>query len=41
MNETGLGQGDLDKFKVVGANLNDCLHKFKPNELMIEPYGLN
>ena len=41
MNEAGLGQGDLDKIKVVGADLNDYLHKFKPNELMIEPYGLH
>ncbi len=41
MNKAGLGQGYLHKIKVVGADLNDCLHKFKPNELMIEPYGLN
>lgn len=40
MNEAGMGQGDLDKIKVLGANLNDCLFKFKPNDAMIEPYGL-
>jgi uncharacterized protein (DUF362 family) len=41
MNEAGMGQGDLDKINVLGANLNDCLYKFKPNEGMIEPYGLD
>lgn len=41
MNEAGLGQGDLDKIKVLGANLDDCLFKFKPNEGLIDTYGLN
>ena len=41
MNEAGMGQGDLDKINVLGANLTDCLYKFKPNEGMIEPYGLD
>lgn len=40
MNEAGMGQGDLDKINVIGANVNECLFKFKPNEAMIEPYGL-
>jgi uncharacterized protein (DUF362 family) len=40
MNEAGMGQGDLDKINVIGANLNDCLFKFKPNDAMIKPYGL-
>jgi len=41
MNEAGLGQGDLDKIRVVGANLKDCLYKFKPNPALVEAYGLN
>lgn len=41
MNEAGMGQGDLDKINVMGAKLNDCLYKFKPNEGMIKPYGLD
>lgn len=40
MNEAGMGQGDLDKIRVLGANLNDCLFKFKPNKNMIVPYSL-
>jgi uncharacterized protein (DUF362 family) len=40
MNEAGLGQGDLDKINVVGANLNNCLFKFKPHKDLAEPYGL-
>ncbi len=41
MNEAGMGQGDLDKINVLGANLNDCLFKFKPNRGLIQAYGLN
>jgi uncharacterized protein (DUF362 family) len=40
MNEAGMGQGDLDKISVMGANLSDCLFKFKPHSLLAEPYGL-
>ena len=40
MNEAGLGQGDLDKINVVGANINDCLYKFKPHKDLAEVYGL-
>jgi uncharacterized protein (DUF362 family) len=40
MNEAGMGQGDLDKIHVIGANLNECLFKFKPHSLLAEPYGL-
>jgi uncharacterized protein (DUF362 family) len=40
MNEAGMGQGDLDKINVIGANLNECLFKFKPHSLLAEPYGL-
>jgi len=40
MNEAGLGQGDLDKINVIGANLSECLFKFKPHSLLTEPYGL-
>jgi uncharacterized protein (DUF362 family) len=40
MNEAGMGQGDLDKVNVIGANLNDCLFKFKPHSMLVEAYGL-
>jgi uncharacterized protein (DUF362 family) len=40
MNEAGMGQGDLDKINVIGANLNECLFKFKPHSMLAEPYGL-
>ena len=40
MNEAGMGQGDLDKIQVIGTALNDCLYKFRPNDLLLEPYGL-
>jgi len=40
MNEAGMGQGDLDKINVIGANLKDCLFKFKPHSMLAEPYGL-
>ena len=40
MNEAGLGQGDLDKINVLGANLNDCLFRFKPHEAVAKAYGL-
>lgn len=40
MNEAGLGQGDLDKINVLGANLSDCQFKFRPNEALVDAYGL-
>ena len=40
MNEAGLGQGDLDKINVVGANLEECLFKFKPHHIIARAYGL-
>ena len=40
MNEAGMGQGDLDKINVLGANLDACLFKFKPNKMLAEAYGL-
>jgi uncharacterized protein (DUF362 family) len=40
MNEAGMGQGDLDKIKVIGTNLNECLFRFKPHSMLAEPYGL-
>jgi uncharacterized protein (DUF362 family) len=40
MNEAGMGQGELDKINVVGAPLDQCLYKFKPNEKMAELYDL-
>jgi uncharacterized protein (DUF362 family) len=40
MNEAGMGQGDLDKINVIGANLNECLFKFKPHSMLAESYGL-
>ncbi len=40
MNEAGMGQGDLDKIQVIGTDLNDCLYKFRPNDLLLKPYGL-
>ena len=41
MNEAGMGQGDLDKIRVVGTPLDQCLYKFKAHEKMTELYGLN
>lgn len=41
MNEAGMGQGDLDKINVIGANLNDNLYKFKPHSMLVEPYGFS
>ncbi len=40
MNEAGMGQGDLDKINVLGADLNACLFKFKPHSKLAEAYGL-
>ena len=35
-----MGQGDLDKINVLGADLNACLFKFKPHSRLAEAYGL-
>jgi len=40
MAEAGMGQGDLDKIKVLGTPLEKCQYHFKPHDKMVEPYGL-
>jgi len=40
MAEAGMGQGDLDKIKVLGTPLEQCQYHFKPHDKMVEPYGL-
>jgi len=40
MYEAGMGQGDLEKIQILGTDIKECLYKFKPNDLMIKPYGL-
>jgi len=40
MAEAGMGQGDMTKVQVVGTPLDQCQYKFKPNEKIIESYGL-
>ncbi len=41
MAEAGMGQGDMAKVQVVGTPLDQCQYKFKPNEKIIESYGLS
>ena len=40
MAQAGMGQGDLSKIEVLGTPPEQCQFHFKPNERMIEPYGL-
>jgi uncharacterized protein (DUF362 family) len=40
MAEAGMGQGDLTKVQVLGTPVDQCQYKFKPNEKIIESYGL-
>ncbi|MCX6575198.1 MAG: DUF362 domain-containing protein [Candidatus Aminicenantes bacterium] len=40
MNEAGLGQGDLEKIKVLGTPLDQCLYHFKVDEKTAEIYKL-
>jgi len=40
MAEAGMGQGDLAKVQVVGTPAEQCQFKFKPNEKLVEAYGL-
>ena len=40
MAEAGMGQGDLDKIEVLGTPAEQCQYDFKPNQRLIEPYGL-
>lgn len=40
MHEAGMGQGDLDKINILGANLNDCLFHFEPHPMLGPAYGL-
>ena len=41
MAEAGMGQGDLAKVQVLGTPVEQCQYKFKPNEKIIESYGLS
>ncbi|NIP26854.1 MAG: DUF362 domain-containing protein [Phycisphaerae bacterium] len=38
MAEAGMGQGDLDKIKVLGTPIEQCQYHFKAHKRMIEPY---
>jgi len=40
MSEAGMGQGDLDKIKVLGTPLDQCLYHFKVDEKTAEIYKL-
>jgi uncharacterized protein (DUF362 family) len=40
MDEAGLGQGDLEKIKVLGTPLDQCLYHFKVDEKTAEIYKL-
>ncbi len=40
MDEAGLGQGDLEKIKVLGTPLDQCLYHFKVDEKTAEIYRL-
>ncbi len=40
MAEAGMGQGDLTKVQVLGTPLDQCQYKFKPNQKLVESYGL-
>ena len=40
MAEAGMGQGELGKIEVLGTPPEQCQYHFKPNERLIEPYGL-
>ena len=38
--EAGMGQGNLDKIKVLGTPPEQCQYHFKPHNRMVEPYNL-
>jgi len=40
MAAAGMGQGDIDKVRLLGTPLEQCLTKYKPNEKMAELYKL-
>jgi uncharacterized protein (DUF362 family) len=40
MAEAGMGQGSLEKIKILGTPLGQCLYKFKPHQKMAEVYKL-
>jgi len=40
MNEAGMGQSDLEKIKVLGTPLDQCLYHFKVDEKTAEIYKL-
>jgi len=41
MAEANMGQGDLDKIKIVGTPLDNCQYRFKPHKKMAEIYNLS
>ena len=40
MTEAGLGQGEIEKIRVLGTPLDQCLYHYKPHEEMAELYKL-
>jgi uncharacterized protein (DUF362 family) len=40
MSRAGMGQGDLEKIRLIGTALDQCLYKFKPHKAMAELYQL-
>jgi len=40
MTEAGMGQGEMEKIKVAGTPLEQCLYKFKPHQDMARLYKL-
>lgn len=40
MTEAGMGQGEMEKIKVLGTPLDQCLYKFKPHQDMARLYKL-
>jgi uncharacterized protein (DUF362 family) len=40
MADAGMGQGDPAKIEVLGAPVEECVTKYKPNERMAELYKL-
>lgn len=40
MAEAGMGQGDLTKVQVLGTPVDQCQFRFKPNDKIVESYGL-
>jgi hypothetical protein len=38
MTEAGMGQGDLDRIKVLGTPIEQCQYHFKAHRRMVELY---